>query len=200
MRISDWSSDVCSSDLHRVADVDQFRRMADAAIAHVGDMEQAVDAAEIDERAIIGDVLDHAVDDLAFGKRLDEARTLLGAGFLEHGAARHDDVAAAAVHLQQLERLRHAHQWGDVADWTDIDLAARQKGHRARKIDGETAFDAAEDHAFDALLRFKLLFKHVPCGFAARAVARQHRRSEEHTSELQSLKRISYVGFSFRQN
>src|SRR3546814_6835649 len=84
------------------------------------------------------------------------------------------DVCSSDL-LQQLERLRHAHQWGDVADWTDIDLVARQKGHRARKIDGETAFDAAEDHAFDALLRFKLLFKHVPCGFAARAVARQHR-------------------------
>src|SRR3546814_12081208 len=122
MRISDWSSDVCSSDLHRVADVDQFRRMADAAIAHVGDMEQAVDAAEIDERAIIGDVLDHAVDDLAFGKRLDEARTLLGAGFLEHGAARHADVAAAAVHLQPLDRLRHAPQWGALPEGEEAHL------------------------------------------------------------------------------
>src|SRR3546814_20277182 len=83
------------------------------------------------------------------------------------------DVCSSDL-LQQLERLRHAHQWGDVADWTDIDLAARQKGHRARPIDGETAFDAAEDHAFEALLRFKLLFKPVSCGFTARAVARPH--------------------------
>src|SRR3546814_10398643 len=51
--------------LHRVADVDQLRRMADAAIAHVGDVEQAVDAAQVDEGAIIGDVLDDAVDHLA---------------------------------------------------------------------------------------------------------------------------------------
>src|SRR3546814_10463035 len=66
MRISDWSSDVCSSDL-------------------------------------IGDVLDHALDDLALGQRLDEAAALFGAGFFQDGAARHDDVAAAAIHLQDLE-------------------------------------------------------------------------------------------------
>src|SRR3546814_2012824 len=79
MRISDWSSDVCSSDLFpriafellhaeadalgvavdaddlhldRVTDVDDFARVVDALVAHVGDMEQAVDAAEVDERTI----------------------------------------------------------------------------------------------------------------------------------------------------
>ena len=33
---------------------------------HVGDVEQAVDAAEVDERAEVGDVLDHALADLTF--------------------------------------------------------------------------------------------------------------------------------------
>ena len=42
-----------------------FRRMVDAAPCHVGDVQQAVDAAEVDERTVIGDVLDHALDDLA---------------------------------------------------------------------------------------------------------------------------------------
>ena len=32
---------------------------------HVGDVEQAVDAAEVDERAVLGDVLDGAGDDHA---------------------------------------------------------------------------------------------------------------------------------------
>src|SRR3546814_1176659 len=123
MRISDWSSDVCSSDLFpriafellhaeadalgvavdaddlhldRVTDVDDFARVVDALVAHVGDMEQAVDAAEVDKRTIIGDVLDRAFDDLTFFQVLDQARTLFGARFFEDGAARHDDVAAAA--------------------------------------------------------------------------------------------------------
>ena len=54
--------------LHRVADVDHLARVADALVADVGDVEQAVDAAEIDEGAVIGDVLDDAVDDLALGE------------------------------------------------------------------------------------------------------------------------------------
>src|SRR3546814_1114575 len=67
-------------------------------------MEQAVDAAEVDKRTIIGDVLDRAFDDLTFFQVLDQARTLFGARFFEDGAARHDDVAAAAIHLEDLER------------------------------------------------------------------------------------------------
>ena len=49
-----------------VADVDDFRRMLDALPRHVGDVQQAVDAAEVDERAVIGEVLDDALDDRAF--------------------------------------------------------------------------------------------------------------------------------------
>ena len=39
--------------------------MPDAAPAHVGDVEQAVNAVEINERAEIGDVLDGALADVA---------------------------------------------------------------------------------------------------------------------------------------
>ena len=103
---------VDADDLHfdRVTDVDDLARVLDALVADVGDVQQAVDAAQVDEGAIVGDVLDHAVDHLALGQRLDQARALLGAGFFEDRAARHDDVAAAAVHLQDLERLRQVHQ------------------------------------------------------------------------------------------
>ena len=111
-----------------------FGRVIDALVADVGDVEQAVDAAEVDERAVIGDVLDHALDHLALGEA-DWIRpaALLGAGFLEDRAARHDDVAAAAVHLQDLERLRQVHQRPDVADRADVDLAARAGRRRRRR-------------------------------------------------------------------
>lgn len=162
-------------DLHGVADGDHFVRVVDALVAHVGDMEQAVDAAEVYERTVIGDVLDDAVDDLAFGQVLDQARTLFGAGFFENGAARDDDVAAATVHLQDLERLRHVHQRLHVANRTDIDLRTGQEGNGAVEVDGEAALDAAEDHAFDALAFAEFVFKLVPGGFAAGAVAAEHR-------------------------
>ena len=138
-------------------------------------MEQAVDAAEIHEGAVVGDVLDHAVDDLALGEALDQARALLGAGLFEHRTARHDDVAALAIHLEDLKRLRDVHQRGDVTHGADVDLRARKEGDGAREVDGEAALDAAEDHTLDAGLLGELDFELVPRGLAASAVARQHR-------------------------
>ena len=70
--------------------VQHFGRVVDPAPGDVGDVQQAVDAAEVDERTVIGDVLDHAVDDLAFFELLDDFRTLLGARSLRgwHDATR----------------------------------------------------------------------------------------------------------------
>ena len=65
-----------------IADLEVFARVADALVADVSDVQQAVDAAEVDERTIVGDVLDDAFDDLAFGQRLDEVAALFCAGFL----------------------------------------------------------------------------------------------------------------------
>ena len=139
-------------DAHGLADVDRLGGVVDAAPGHVGDVQQAVDAAEIDEGAVIGDVLDHALEHLAFLEVGDQFLARLGPGLLQHGAPRDHDVAPVAVHLEDLEGLRRAHQGRDVAHRPDVDLAARQKGHGAGKIDGKAALDAAEDDAADALV------------------------------------------------
>ena len=104
--------DLDDLDLDRLADGHDLGRVVDAAPRHVGDVQQAVDAAEIDEGAVLGDVLDDAVDDLALLEVGHELGALLGAALLEDGAARHDDVAAAAIHLEDLEGLRDAHAAG----------------------------------------------------------------------------------------
>ena len=40
--------------------------MLDAFPGHVGDVQQAIDAAEVDERAVVGEILDDAFDGPAF--------------------------------------------------------------------------------------------------------------------------------------
>src|ERR1700741_2230588 len=121
--------DLDDLDLHRLADGQNLGRMVDAAPGDIGYVQQAVDAAEVDESTVVGDVLDHAVDDLTLFEVLHQLLALLGAGFFQHGAAGDDDVAAAAIHLQDLELLLVVHQRRDVADRTDVHLAARQEGH-----------------------------------------------------------------------
>src|SRR6202012_1285938 len=126
------------------------------------------------EGAIIGDVLDHAFHDLFFLQRSDQAGTFFGAALFQNGAARYDDVAAAAIHFQDLERLGLVHQRADIARPAHVQPAAGQEGHGAVEIDGEAALDAAEDHALDAALIVEGLFQFDPAFFAAGLVAAQH--------------------------
>ena len=170
--------DLDDAHLDLLADAQHLGRMVDAPPGDVGDVQQAVDAAEIDERAVVGDVLDRAVDDLAFGEVGDDLVALLGAALFEHGAARHDDVAAAAIHLEDLERLRDVHQRRDVAHRADVDLAARQERHGAVEVDGEAALDLVEDDAVDLLALLERLLELDPALLAARLVARDDRFAE----------------------
>src|SRR4029453_2391962 len=132
-------------------------------------------AAEIDEGAVIGDVLDHAVDDLALFEAAHDLAPLLGAGLFEHGTARDDDIAAPSVHLEDLEGLRHVHQGADIADRANVHLASRQEGHGAIEIDSEPALDTVENDAPDALAPFVFLFAPATALLAAPRFARQHR-------------------------
>ena len=177
--------DLDDLDLHLLADVEHLGRVIDAPPRDVGDVQQAVDAAEVDERTVVGDVLDHAVDDLTLFEVLHQLLALLGAGLFQHGAAGDDDVAAAAIHLQDLERLRHVHQRADVADRTDVDLRARQERHGAVEIDGEAALDLAGDDAGDLLVALERLLELAPALLAARLVTRQDGFAERVLDALQ---------------
>ena len=105
--------------------------MVDAPPRDVGHVQQAVDAAEVHERAVVGEVLDGSLDDLALREVGDDFVTLLGAALFQHGSARDDDIAAPAIDLENLERLRDVHEWRDVPDRADVDLAPRQEGDGA---------------------------------------------------------------------
>ena len=164
--------DLDDAHLDLLADGQHFARVVDSPPGDIGHMQKSVDAAEVDEGAVVGEVLDRAVDHLAFGEVGDDLVALLGPALLEHGAARDHDVAAPPVHLQDLERLRDVHQRRDVAHRADVDLAARQEGDRPVEIDGEAALDLVEDDAFDFFVLLERLLELDPTLLAARLVAR----------------------------
>jgi len=174
-------------DLHLdgIADIDDLARVIDAPPGHVGDVQQTVDAAEIDEGAVIGDVLDNAVDDLALLQSGHDLGALLGTRRLQDLAAGDDDVAAAAIHLEDLEGLGRVHQRADVAHRPHVHLAARQKRHGAIEIDGEPALDLVEDDALDLLLAVEFLLEPGPALLAARLFAREHRLAQRVLDTLQ---------------
>ena len=162
-------------DLDGLADTQNFGRMADPPPGDIGDMQQAVDFAEIDERAVVGDVLDHALENLPLFQAGDQFGAGLGASLFHDRAARDHDIAAAAIHFENLERLFGVQQGGDVANRADIDLAARQERHRAVEIDGKAALDATKYNPFDALAVFEPFFEYDPGFLTARAFPAEHR-------------------------
>src|SRR5665213_3576732 len=177
--------DLDDLDLHLLTNIEHFGRVIDAPPGDVGDMQQAIDAAQVHEGAVVGDVLDHAVDDLALFEILHQRLALLGAGLFQHGAARHHDIAAAAIHFQNLELLRHVHQRGDVADRANVDLAARQEGHGAVEIDGEAALDLVEDDSGHLLVVLEGGLELAPALLAPCLVTRQNRFAKRVLDALQ---------------
>ena len=149
--------------------------MVDAPPCDVGDVEQSIDAAEVHKGSVIGDVLDHAIDNLAFLKAGDQFRALRGAGFLEHSAARDHDVAALAVHLEDLELMGRADERRDVPHRANIHLACRQERRGTRQVHRIAALDTTEDDAGDALVVAEGLLELVPRLLPAGLFPTQHR-------------------------
>jgi hypothetical protein len=144
--------DVENLDLEFRANGDQLGGMRDAAPRHVRDVQQAVDAAEIDERTEVGDVLDDALPDLVLLQLLHELLALAGTLVLEDHAARDDDVAATLVELDDLELELLAEQLVDVRDAAKRDLRTREECIDAHEVDDDTTLDLLDERAFDGLV------------------------------------------------
>src|ERR1044071_1369333 len=111
--------------------------MRDAAPRHVRDVEQAVDAAEIDECTEVGDVLDDALPHLVLLELLHELLALAGPLVLEDDTTRDDDIAATLVQLDDLELELLAEQLVDVRDAAERDLRTREERVDAHEVRSE---------------------------------------------------------------
>jgi len=147
--------------------------MADTTPRQIGDVQQAVDAAEVDEGAIIGDVLDHALDDAALAQGGQQRFALFADARLEDGAPRNHHVVALAVELDDLELVGLAFVRRRVLDRAHVDQRTRQEGANAVGHHRQPALDLAGDRAADQAAIVECLLERVPGGDPLRPVARQ---------------------------
>jgi hypothetical protein len=120
--------------------------MSDATPAHIGDVQQAIDAVEVDERAEIGDVLHRALADVArrhFGQQL---RAAFGPFRLDQFAPRQHDVLPLLVDFDHLEFVGVADELGEILRGDDVNLGCGQEGLDA-DVDHQPAFDDRLDPA-----------------------------------------------------
>ena len=127
-----------------LAHLEHFARVVEAAPAHVGDVKQAVEAVEVDERAEVGDVLDHALDRAALLDAAEELCALLRPFGFNELAAGEDDVLALLVELDDLALEGLALVDAQVLGRDDVDLAAGQE-----RLDADVEHEAALDHGLD---------------------------------------------------
>ena len=142
--------DVEHLDLHGVADVEDLARVVDVRPRQLGDVDQAVDAVEVDERAEVDDVRDLALDDEARLQAVEDLLALLLALLLQHRAAREHDVVARAVELDDLALDRVAHVLVEVRHAADVDQRGGQEAAHA-EVDDEAALDDLDDLALDGV-------------------------------------------------
>src|SRR5687768_14385262 len=150
------------ADVELLADFDHFARMTHALPRHVGDVQQAVDAAEVDERAVVGEVLDHALQHCAFDQLLEQLLALFRMFALDHRAAGDDDVVALAIELDELEFKLLAFEVRGVAHRAHVDQRTGQEATDVLDVDGETTLDLAADAAGDGGVGLQGFFQLVP--------------------------------------
>ena len=126
--------------------------MRHPAVRHVGDVEQAVHAAQVDEGAEVGDVLDDALPHLADRQLLHQVLALVGPLVLQDDPAAHHDVAAALVELDDLEVVGLAQQLVDVGHPAERDLAPGQERVDAHQVHDHAALDLLDQRALDRLV------------------------------------------------
>src|SRR5437870_8263418 len=118
--------------------------MADAAPRHIGDVQEPVNAAQVHEGAILGDVFHRPSDDLTFRQVRQRALAALIARFFQQEAAGDDDVSSPVIDLDDLHRKGFADELLGVADRVEVDLGARQEGFDP-DVHHHAALDAGQD-------------------------------------------------------
>src|SRR5699024_7521063 len=149
--------DVQDLDGDLVADLDDLGGVVDVLPGQLGDVDQAVDATEVDEGTEVDDRGDRAGADLTLLELLEEAGAHLGLGLLQPGAAGEDHVVAVLVQLDDLRLDLLADVRLEVADAAHLDQRGREEAAQA-DVEDETALDDLDDGAGDdAVLLLDLL-------------------------------------------
>jgi hypothetical protein len=138
--------------LDLAADLDQLGRVRHPAVRHVGDVQQAIHPAQVDERPEVGDVLDDPLPDLADLELLHQVLALAGPLGLQDHPAAHHDVAAPLVELDDLEFVALPQQLVDIGHPAQRDLRPGQERVHPHHVHHHPALDLLHQGAFDRLI------------------------------------------------
>ena len=109
-------------DLHFFIDLEQLPRVTDSPPAHVGDVEKAIDSPQIHKGTKVGDVLDDPTSDLTNFNVIEEFGFLSLTLLLEQLTARHHNIHASFVNLDDFALELPIDELSDITTTTNTDL------------------------------------------------------------------------------
>src|SRR6202163_2208866 len=133
---------------HGVADLDDLGRVLDARVRQLAVVDEAVDAAEVDERAELREPHHDAFADLSDLQRAEQLLLLGVELFFEHLPLAQYDAMALVVEVDDLEPQLLADELVEVADGLAADLRRRDEPAHA-EVDENAALDDLRDGRFD---------------------------------------------------
>ena len=145
-----------------------------AAPREVGDVNQAVNATEVDEHTIGGDILNGTLKHLTFFKLGDNLFALLLKFGLDENLVRNNHVAVFLVDFHNLELHGLAHEDVVVADGLNIDLRSGQECLDAKHINDHATLGAALDVTLDDFIIFKRFVNAFPALGCTGLLVREH--------------------------
>ena len=148
--------------------------MAHALPRHVGDVQQAVDAAEVHERAVIGEVLDHALEHRALRSFSSSCSRSSECSLSTTARRETTTLLRLRSSLMSLNSSSLPSRYTGIAHGAHIDQRTRQECADVLDVDGETALDLAADAAGDGGVLLEGFFQFVPHHGALGFLARQH--------------------------
>ena len=135
-----------------LADLDDLAGVLDVLPRELGDVHEAVHAAQVDERAEVDDRGHDALADLALLEVVEEGAARLALRLLEQRAAAQDDVVAVLVELEDLGLDLLAEVRREVADAAQLDERRGQEAAEA-DVDDESTLDDLDDRTGDDAIR-----------------------------------------------
>ncbi len=160
--------------LDLIAHLHQVARMRQASPGHVGDVQQTVDAAEVDERAVVGQVLHRAGQDAVFVQLLERLAALLRSALLPASCLRETTMLPRFLFsLMMRTSIVVTLQAVEVAHRAQIDLRAGQESARAKNVDRQAALDAIDDASLYRSLVVVGLLNLVPGAQTLRLLVRE---------------------------
>ena len=153
--------DVEHLDLHLVAHLDDLGGMVDMVPGQLGDVHQAVDAAQVHEGAEVHDGGNVALEAHALGELGEDLGALVLAALLQENAAGQHDVVAVAIHLDDAGLDLGAQVGVQILHAAQVHERRRKETAQA-DVQDKTALDHLDDLAGDHFAGLELLLDGNP--------------------------------------